>query len=334
MARDGVQGLVSVVVASYNHAEFLARRMESLLDQTYVPMEILVIDDCSTDRSVEVLRRYGSQPRVKLVLRERNGGWVAVSNQGIEMATGEYILLANCDDACDPRMIERLVGSISQEPNIGVSFCRSTMIDDKDRILGDDFEVRERGFRTRCAADTKIGRDEMNRFLLHSCVIPNLSAALIRRRCFEVVGGLSDEYRACSDWEFFFRVASQFDFAYVAEPLNRFRQHPTTIRSAMKGRATLEEFLRLLLGRIGAIDLTALERLRYRVHAMYLWSIHLLSPRLQGLKDFPFHAKKVLSLDPASFFLLLPALMWRVVIVGGKFVASLLPQRTRMSENV
>lgn len=64
-------GLVSVVVASYNHAEFLVRRMESLIGQTYQDIEILVIDDCSPDNSVEVLRRYESHPKVKLVISEK-----------------------------------------------------------------------------------------------------------------------------------------------------------------------------------------------------------------------------------------------------------------------
>ena len=67
-------GLVTVVVASYNHARFLTRRMDSLLAQTYRQLEIIVIDDRSPDNSVEILRRYESDPRVNLIVREQNGG--------------------------------------------------------------------------------------------------------------------------------------------------------------------------------------------------------------------------------------------------------------------
>ena len=124
-------GLVSVVVASYNHAEFLVQRMESLIDQTYQDIEILVIDDCSTDNSVEVLRRYESHPKVNLVIREKNGGWVTVSNQGVDMSSGEFVIFANCDDDCAPRMIDRLVAAMKIHPTAGIAFCRSLLVDER-----------------------------------------------------------------------------------------------------------------------------------------------------------------------------------------------------------
>jgi GT2 family glycosyltransferase len=228
------RGLVSLVVASYNHAEFLVRRMDSLVGQTYPDIEILVIDDCSPDNSVEILRRYESYPKVRLILREQNGGWVTVSNQGADLSAGEFVLFANCDDDCDPRMVERLVDALQRHPSAGIAFCRSLMIDEDDRVLGDDYMIRESAFRTRCEKDTLLAGAEASRFLLHSCVIPNLSAALFRRECFSTVGYLSAEYRVCCDWDLFFRVAAGYDIAYVAEPLNRFRQHGETIRSVTK----------------------------------------------------------------------------------------------------
>ena len=108
-------GLVSVIVASYNHERFLQRRMDSLIAQTYQPLEILVIDDCSPDHSVDVLRRYEAHLKVRLIIRETNGGWAAVSNQGVDLTSGEFVLFANCDDDCDPRMIERLVAVSDKE---------------------------------------------------------------------------------------------------------------------------------------------------------------------------------------------------------------------------
>jgi glycosyltransferase involved in cell wall biosynthesis len=302
-------GLVSVVVASYNHAEFLPQRMESLLGQGYANLEILVIDDCSPDNSVEVLRRYVSDPRVRLVEREQNGGWVAVSNQGVEMAAGEYVIFANCDDACEPDMIERLVTALERHPSAGIAFCRSLLVDAHGRILGDDYAVREASFRVRCAADTLITGPEMSRFLLHSCVIPNLSAALIRKACFVEVGNLSAAYRANSDWDLFFRIAARYDVAYVAAPLNRFRQHETTIRSVTKGRVTYEEFFRLLLGRIRTLDLSFRERCRYRMRVMSLWGHHVVTQPLIGLRNFPYHLGRILVLDAPAILFLVPAVV-------------------------
>jgi glycosyltransferase involved in cell wall biosynthesis len=322
-------GLVSVIVASYNHAEFLEQRMDSLINQTYQDIEILVIDDCSPDNSVEILRRYESNPKVRLIIREKNGGWVTVSNQGIEMSVGEFVIFANCDDACDPRMIERLVDSIGKNSVSGVAFCRSQMVDERDQALGDDYEIREKSIRKRCIVDTFIDRSEMYRFLLHSCVIPNLSAALIRRSCFDKVGVLTSKYRACSDWDLFFRITNDFDFCYVAEPLNRFRQHSATIRSATKGRITYDEFFTLLLGEIRCDKLSITERFHFRFHVMYLWAIELLRPPGAGWYNFFHHVQIVWTLDRVSLLLLPLAILKRIIILLGKLFLRLIGQINR-----
>ena len=312
MTVTGEPGLVSVVVASYNHAAYLPQRMESLLAQTYAPIEILVIDDRSPDNSVEVLQRYAGDPRVRLIVRETNGGWVTVSNQGVQMARGEYVIFANCDDACEPTMVERLVEGMRRSPTTGISFCRSLLVDERSRVIGDDYEIRESSFRTRCRADTVLTGVEMRQFLFESCVIPNLSAALIRRECFETVGLLSGAYRVVCDWDLFFRIFERYDASYIAEPLNWFRQHATTIRSSTKERVVYDEYLRLLLPQVHRVPMTALSRLRARVRVMSIWSLHLVSPQVGGLRDFPHHAALVLAHDPAALLLLPVALVRRV----------------------
>ena len=313
-------GLVSVVVASFNHAEFLEKRMESLINQTYQDMEILVIDDCSTDNSVEVLRRYESHPKVTLILREKNVGWVTVSNQGVAMSSGEFVIFANCDDDCEPRMIASLVEAMISHPSAGIAFCRSLLVDEPGQVIGDDFIFRERSFRARCATDTLLTGAEMSRFLLRSCVIPNLSAALFRRESFNTVGNLSSAYRACCDWDLFFRVVERYDVAYVSEALNKFRQHKTTIRGIMKDRDTYEEYFRLLLDQIVVLDLSLLERCRFRTYVMFLWAVHLLCTSWSGLKNFSYHIGIVLRHDPSALFFLGPGLILRVAQVLHKVV--------------
>lgn len=300
MSPPPVPGRVSCVVASYNHARFLPQRMESLLAQTYPNLEIIVIDDCSPDNSVEVLRRYESDPRVKLVVRERNAGWVAVSNQGIELATGEFVIFTNCDDACEPLMIERLVASLQAHPSAAIAFCRSRTVDADNHVLGDDRAYQSAAFRYQCATDTLISGAQMSRFLLYGCVISNLSAALFRRSCFTAIGQLSADYRMCADWDLFFRVARRFDVAYVAEPLNLFRQHAMTIRSRMKDRDTYQEYFCVHLSHAAHMKLTASERAHFRTYVMFLWAVHLLSPSLRGVADLPYHLRLLLRLDPAA----------------------------------
>lgn len=311
-------GLVTVVVASYNHARFLERRMDSLIAQTYRDLEIIVIDDRSPDGSVEILRRYERDPRVRIIVREANAGWVEVSNQGVELATGEFVLFGNCDDSCDPRMIERLVDAMRVNSSAGIAFCRSKFTDVDDGVIGDDFATREAAFRDYCTRDALIDAARMSRFLLDSCAIPNLSAALIRASVFGAVGKLSADYRVCSDWDFFFRVAARYDVAYVAEPLNHFRQHEATIRSTVKDRVINEEMFRLLLGEIRRLPLSFAERCRYRTRVMYLWAIHLVAPSMNGIRNFPYHLVRVARLDAAALPFLIPALLMRVAGVLAK----------------
>ncbi|MBT8574536.1 glycosyltransferase [Polynucleobacter paneuropaeus] len=324
MSLSPQKGLVTAIVASYNHSRFLPSRIESLLKQTYSDIEVLVIDDYSSDSSPEILKSYLGQKNYQLVLREQNGGWVKVSNQGFELSRGEYILFANCDDDCDTLMVDSLVDALEAHPKAAVAFCRSLMVDEVGKELGDDFQIREDSFRRHCAQDNYIDGKLMSRFLMHSCVIPNLSAALIRKSCLNEVGLFSSEYKACSDWDLFFRIAKNYDFAYVAQPLNFFRQHGKTIRSATKGRITYDEFFSVLLPKINNSDFSLFERISFRFHVMYLWSIELVRPSLQGWKNFAHHAELAASLDPLAILLLPFAMILRVIEIPLKLIKRML----------
>jgi glycosyltransferase involved in cell wall biosynthesis len=321
IADSKFSGKVSLVVASFNHATFLTSRIDSLLLQTYSDIDILVIDDKSTDNSIEVLRRYDLNPKIKLLQRELNGGWVVVSNQGLELTSGEFVLFANCDDECEPLLVERLVSALRLNPSAGVAFSRSLLIDENSNIIGDDFLIREASFLKRCAEDSLLSGEEMAKFLLHSCVIPNLSAALFRRECLVKIGNFSSEYKVCSDWDLFFRMAERYDFAYVSDPLNRFRQHSKTIRSVTKEKVIYEEYFRLLLSKISHINLSAFEQAKYRTRVMYLWMVHLFSFSFNGIFNSPYHLKKICQYDFISLIFLFPAAIYRIFELIAKLIS-------------
>lgn len=296
-SREQIVGLVSVVVASYNHARFLNKRMDSLINQTYKNIEIIVIDDCSTDNSVEVLKQYELHPKVKLVQREKNGGWVTVSNQGLALSQGEFVIFANCDDDCDYALIENLVNAMRNKPSIAVSFSRSLMINENDTILADDYNDREFAFKRKCKNDTLIESSLMLSFLIHSCVIPNLSAALFRKSLLNEIGNFSDAYKVCCDWDLFFRLAKKYDFFYLATPLNKFRQHSNTIRSSTKTRDMYSEFFRLLLSQLDSVNLGYYGRLKLRVRVMDLWIRFLSKNPLKGILSIKHHLSLIFKMD-------------------------------------
>ncbi|MFT6905644.1 MAG: glycosyltransferase involved in cell wall biosynthesis [Oleiphilaceae bacterium] len=305
-------GLVSVVVPSYNYASYLEKRIESILNQTYPNIEIIVIDDYSHDNSVEVLQKYASHPNIRLVCKDKNEGWISTNNQGAELALGEYVLFAQCDDVCDPTMVERLVESMQQHPSAGVSFCRSLLVDREGNSLDEDYDGRDVDFKEACKEDVLLSKHQMALFLLNACVIPNLSALLIKKECFETIGSFSHDYKVCSDWDWYFRVVERYDVAYIASPLNHFMQHDATIRSSTKDKIIFEEYFRLLLSNIKKIDLSLIERFKVRWRAAGLWSEHLIAPSWAGIVNFPYHLTKVAALDLLTIALLPIALIHRL----------------------
>jgi glycosyltransferase involved in cell wall biosynthesis len=241
---------VTVIVASYNHAEFLYQRMQSIIDQTHQDLEVLVIDDCSTDNSREVLEQFKFDPRIKLVYSDINRGWVATSNMGVEESSSEFVIFANCDDFCDKEMISSLLEALKLNPTAAMSFCQSSLIDKDDALIGTDRIHRSRKFKQLTENDTLIDSVVATELLIESCIIPNLSAALFRRDVLVELGMLSSTYSVISDWDLFLKIASKYDIVYVHSILNSFRQHNATIRSSTKERKILYEYFELLLGQL------------------------------------------------------------------------------------
>jgi len=115
-------------------------------------------------------------------------------------------------------------------------------------------------------------------------------------------------------------MARAGDVYYVAEPLNFFRQHETTIRSRMKERETFQEYFRLLFGESHRLDLDTGTRASFRVHMMFLWSAHLIAPSWAGLKNFPYHFNLVRQLEPMALWFLPAGLALRVADLAAKIV--------------
>lgn len=279
--------LVSIVVTSYNHAEFLDQRMESLLRQTYSNIEIIVVDDCSTDGSAIVLEKYRNHNRVRLVLMESNGGYAKTTNVGIGLCRGEYVMIAECDDYNDPTHVETLYRKLVSDEKIGVAFCCSDIVNEMGLKLGEDFSCREKTFKKLCSDDVVISRWDMQRFLLKACVIPNMSATLMRKRYFCAVGGLSEEFKACADWDFWCRMAQVCDFSYTRKSLNYFRTHLTSVRNTSGIRRQFSEILRLLYRASSGVELSPMARFRFRVNVGAIWAAYIKPSPLKWFMSFP-----------------------------------------------
>jgi len=122
--------LVSVIIPNYNHAEYLDERIQSILNQIYQNFELVILDDKSTDNSVEVINRYKDNPHISCIVvnTENSGSTFKQWHKGFELAKGDLIWIAESDDSCDLAFLEIMVRNYV-ENNAVLAFCRSYKYD-------------------------------------------------------------------------------------------------------------------------------------------------------------------------------------------------------------
>ena len=296
---------LSIVFTSYNHKEYLRQALDSLLLQTYQDFELIIVDDCSTDGSQEILKEYGSRKNVRLFLKDKNSGsYVKASNFGAAQAKGKYLLFAQCDDFAEPTQLQELMKPFKNNGSVGVSFSRSNLVDEKDEIIGDDFSIRSSSFRKHCKTDTLISKSQMMEFLSKSCVIPNLSAAVIEHDLYIKSGGLSEKYLVAADWAFWLKLTSYCDFYYNTKALNNFRQHQSTIRSTIKIKTQILEIYELFYAHIGAQELTRQEKNKFKIGAGEIWLSYFSQGPKPWVMSFPSLIKTTFSYEKLNLWYL------------------------------
>jgi glycosyltransferase involved in cell wall biosynthesis len=246
---------VSVVIPNYNHARYLCARIDSVLGQTYNDLELLILDDASTDDSHRILARYHSKPTVRILVNGRNSGSAFPQwNRGISLARGEYVWIAESDDAADPRFLETLIPLLDENPHVGLAYCQSRLINKEGRDVGDSLGWTSDLDPERWKSDfINDGRDEVRRYLINKNTIPNASAVIVRRTVLSETLPVDTSFKLCGDWMHWGKVLMRADIAYVAEPLNHWRLEssnsrplPPGVMEWKEGQRIIEHFARTL----------------------------------------------------------------------------------------
>lgn len=231
---------VSVVVPNYNYARYLPSRLASITEQTWPVAELLVLDDASTDDSVAVLHglRRDLHPEPRIVVNATNSGSVFRQwRKGVELATGDYVWIAEADDLAKPAMLETLVAALDAHPDVAMAYCESEAIDADGALLMPDYRAYtgELSATKWAAAYTASGADEAAQALAVKNTIPNVSAVLFRREALlAVLREHEDEicgYRVAGDWVAYLYLLARGGIHYVPAALNRHRRHRTSVTS-------------------------------------------------------------------------------------------------------
>ena len=239
---------ISVIIPNFNHAVFLSKRIESVLGQSIRDIEVIILDDASTDESVSVIRRYATDPRVRIIPSSVNSGNPFVQwNRGVSEARGEYVWVAESDDYADPLLLETLLTRMESNPGVGVAYCDSLRVLADGQVGVAYKEYYRQEDQNHWMNDfVASGREEILKFMIYRNTIPNASAVLFRKAIYDQVGGAPVEYRLCGDWMFWIKMLQVCDLIYVAAPLNYFRWHGGGVRGTSGDFVYFREQCRVL----------------------------------------------------------------------------------------
>jgi hypothetical protein len=223
---------VSVVIPTYNRAQTIGRAVDSVLAQTYSDLEVIVVDDGSTDDTRQVLARYGDAIRY---LYQENQERRVARNNGIRHACGEYIAFLDSDDLWLPDKLRRQVALLDQNPQVGLVYGQMFPIDPDGT-----WHLRA----TRCTGWGQPGPAMIFEQLVMRNLIPT-PTVVARKRCFDHVGGFDPSLTCSEDWDLWLRIALHYEIAFMPEPLAGATFYPD-IPARLDGYRSEENRIRIL----------------------------------------------------------------------------------------
>lgn len=202
---------ISIIITTYNAEFTILETIKSVLEQTFSDFELIVIDDGSTDRTIELVHSIADE-RVRLFSYE-NGGVAVARNRGISHATGDFIAFLDHDDLWTSDKLELQLTALQQHQEAGVAYSWSlSFMDEKKESFYVDEHILFEG-------------DVYEQFLVSNFII-SASNPLIRKQAIESVGEFDPLVPGVDDWDYWIRLAAQWPFAVVPKPLLLYRQSP------------------------------------------------------------------------------------------------------------
>jgi len=199
---------VSVIIPTYNSAQYVTDAVNSVLNQSFGDLEVLVIDDGSTDDTETVMSHYTAPVRY---IRQQNGGVAVARNRGISESRGRYVAFLDADDTWLPDKLERQIAALRAHPDDRVCYTAFTLVTSDLSPLGIVRSKRQ-------------GR-ALEDLLLRGNVVGSICTVLCERSLFEKTGGFDPALSQCADWEMWVRLAALTEFHYLDNATVTYRQH-------------------------------------------------------------------------------------------------------------
>lgn len=242
---------ITIIIPSYNHKEFLHDRLSSIQEQTYKSWELVIIDDCSTDGSTEVLQKFVNSNIEKvthyIVNKKNSGSGYKSWEKGIELAKTKYIWIAETDDYSEPTFLEETLRILETDENISVTFCSSNYVDKNKKFLYNterrtqDLCVSDGGFKT---FDSFAFLDKMPT----NTYITNGSSVVFRKPEKKIPTEIFS-FKQSSDQFLWTYLIKNKSFSFLNKSLNYFRRHEnstTTKMNVLSNKKIYEENIKYL----------------------------------------------------------------------------------------
>ncbi len=218
--QDLTQPLVSVVIATYNMGQYLPQAVDSILQQTWKNLEVIVVDDGSTDNTPDVMQNYSNDSRVNYI-RNKNQGQPKAKNCGIKNTKGNFIAFCDADDFWEPNKLEIQI-PLFADPKVGVVYSEVSFIDEHNNsFTKEHHEIRHSGKIT-------------NQMLIENFV--PFGTSVIRRKCIEKNGIFDEEFRMGIDWDLWLRYSLDWEFVYTPEKTYVYRVWSGQMSNNYRGR--------------------------------------------------------------------------------------------------
>jgi glycosyltransferase involved in cell wall biosynthesis len=226
---------LSVTVLNYNYARYLPQCLDSILSQTFTNFEIILVNDCSTDNSLEVIERYLADERIRLVNHTENKGFVSSLIEGAELSRGAYITVISADDYCVSDLaFEVLLQPLETDADVAFAYSSYGQYDDHGG--------RHHLFQAHANSYVRHGMDEF-RDLALECYILH-SGTIVRTTAYKNVGGYNPSVHFEPGAQLWYILCSQGRVAYCADELFAYRVHPGSMcRSRPALQASLDEVI-------------------------------------------------------------------------------------------
>tara|TARA_R110002012_G_scaffold319389_2_gene539627 strand:+ start:10486 stop:11508 length:1023 start_codon:yes stop_codon:yes gene_type:complete len=226
---------VTVVIPNYNHSDYLIQRIDSVLNQTFQDFEVLIFDDASTDRSLDILNTYKTHPKVsQLIVNPKNSGSPFIQwRKGIELAKGEFVWIAETDDFAEPNFLEETVNILISNPESSLVYTDARIVDEKGFSLGFWSESKNLFFETERWSKNyhAKGIDEIINYLFYKVTINNASSVLFKSKYLKEPQFLNQllKFKNVGDLFTYLKMSLNGNISYFHLPLNNYRKHSQNV---------------------------------------------------------------------------------------------------------